>query len=51
MRSKVSQFFSKKITTLAAHNPIKGEPLAVAIEEDVFRTLGLEYKLPKDRDV
>jgi len=30
---------------------VKGEPLAISTEDDVFRVLGLEYREPKDRDV
>jgi DNA polymerase/3'-5' exonuclease PolX len=28
-----------------------GEPIPVKTEEDIFRILGLEYKLPEERDI
>ena len=30
---------------------VKGEPIPVESEKDIFEILGMEYKEPKDRDL
>lgn len=32
-------------------NDVKGAPIPVKTEEDVFKALGLEYKAPEERDI